>query len=559
MVKNTIKLLMMVCAAVFITACGGPSTQYRNQINTKIASGNFDEAILQVDKAKNKQYKEKNALLFYLDKGALLYDAGRYQESESSLAIAENVMEELFTKSLSRSFATVLLNDNTTKYAGEIFERALMNMYRAMNYVFMGQRDEALVEARKATSFLSRYSSYMEGKSGYKDSPFAQYLSAMLFEESGQQDDARIAYNSARKLFNLTPVSLDAPYQEKSEESQDLTDTSSDSTQNQSENSQSEQKSEDYSDLNQSFSNMVDSDAKESKESEFSDVNKSFSEMVEDEPDQKKANPRIRGRLAHSGGGKITDGVPASSGAVISIPASSEFLFKKPALQKLARDNMGEIVFIHYNGPSAMKISKTHQIAWGVATGLVASMGESNAEYQNALRAGVAGNAITVAFPEYVQPAYSITSSEIATETKKEPTYLIEDISQVAKLTLQQKNAAIRARAIARATVKYVIANAAGNAIGQAASNNANTQKLVGIFAKAILHAGAAATEIADTRGWTTMPAQVRIARMSEKPGTHNVTVSFVNNAGMVVGQKVFENVVVEKGKRTYLHYRTAL
>jgi len=234
-------------------------------------------------------------------------------------------------------------------------------------------------------------------------------------------------------------------------------------------------------------------------------------------------------------------------------------MFDVPDYAELGTDGLGEIVLIHYNGPAPMKISRTVQVAWNDAMTAVSSSGEENAEYDNAIRAGFIGNAITVAFPEYVQPQYSVAGSRMSVDGSETGTLLMENISNVARQTLAMKNDAIRARAVARAAVKFVLAKAAakaGDKLGDQVGGTAG--QLISIFSKVAAPAAAAATEIADTRGWTTMPAEIRMARMAAAPGKHTVTVNYVNSAGAVIGSKVFENVSVEKGRRTYLHCRTA-
>jgi hypothetical protein len=45
-------------------------------------------------------------------------------------------MEALYTKSISKGAGRYILNDNTVDYAGEVFERALTNVFRALNLPF---------------------------------------------------------------------------------------------------------------------------------------------------------------------------------------------------------------------------------------------------------------------------------------------------------------------------------------------------------------------------------------------------------------------------------------
>lgn len=525
MVKKTIRhIAAVVCMAVIATACGGPSTAYRKEINQKIARGDLGGALAQVEASKNKQYSKKNAVLYYLDKGALLYDLRQYNESDIALAEADRLMEELFTRSISRGIGTVLLNDNTTEYGGEIFERAIMHTYRAMNYVQQNNKDEALVEARRVTSFLSRYNQYMQGRSGYKDSPFAQYLSAMLYEEAGEVDDARIAYDAFKKASSGNFSYLD------SRASKSGMSPSNPGRKAQIMGRRGERPSS-------------------SRRRRNAALNNSFDDLMGEDSD--------------SDGNTVEE----TRTTTANLPASSDNLFGTPEYRDLARSGVGEIVLIHYNGPAPMKISKTFQVAWGTAQAYVAQSGDKlPVQYENAIRSGFTRHSITVAYPEYTQQQYMIETSQMSTEDGNSvKSLLMEDIAKEARETLAAKKDAIWARAVARATIKFVIAEAAAEAARKAAEEAAKKNNdnplfgLIGNLAGAAVRVGAAATEIADTRGWTTVPAQIRLARMTAEPGTHNIKIDFMNASGMIIGSQIFENVNVVAGKRTYLHVRTAM
>ena len=67
-----------------------------------------------------------------------------------------------------------------------------------------------------------------------------------------------------------------------------------------------------------------------------------------------------------------------------------------------------------------------------------------------------------------------------------------------------------------------------------------------------------AATEVADTRCWNTLPAQIRMARVRVPAGTQVVGVRYTNAAGAFTNaEKV--TVQVAAGHRTYVHVRTAM
>src|SRR5205814_1481450 len=134
-----------------------------------------------------------------------------------------------------------------------------------------------------------------------------------------------------------------------------------------------------------------------------------------------------------------------------------------------APKNSGELVFIHYNGVAPRKVSKTWQIAWGQALLMTESSKDSEAEgaqFKNGLKAGISGRAITVSYPDYEQDPFRVVASEVEVDggQAKTQTLLMEDISAIARRTLQDRMALIKTRAVARATVKFVLAEQASRA-----------------------------------------------------------------------------------------------
>jgi hypothetical protein len=55
------------------------------------------------------------------------------------------------------------------------------------------------------------------------------------------------------------------------------------------------------------------------------------------------------------------------------------------------------------------------------------------------------------------------------------------------------------------------------------------------------------------------LPAQFRVARLKLPPGKHEVRISYLGPTGATLSTQTFKDVVIRKGRRTYLHDRTAL
>lgn len=96
----------------------------------------------------------------------------------------------------------MLTNDNMLPYEGEDFEKAMINVISSLNYVYLGQLDEALVEMRKVDHKLNLLNDKYEQRNIYKEDAFARYLSGILYEAKGELNDAFIAYRKAFETYN---------------------------------------------------------------------------------------------------------------------------------------------------------------------------------------------------------------------------------------------------------------------------------------------------------------------------------------------------------------------
>jgi hypothetical protein len=216
--------LFAVAGAAGLTGCATYSATHAN-LRPELASGQFDKALQTVEE--NRGSKDK--LLYYLERGLILHYAKRWQESNQLLQQAEDLAVDLYTRSISEGVFSLLTNDTAISYRAEPFEMAMIPYYRALNYIYLGEQDEAMVEARKASLYLRQYTDltqvavadsseatsdtggHLDGDSleTLRNNAFLLYLSGMLYEWDGEINDAFIAYRNAAASFAVTKRHLD--------------------------------------------------------------------------------------------------------------------------------------------------------------------------------------------------------------------------------------------------------------------------------------------------------------------------------------------------------------
>lgn len=138
-------------------------------------------------------------LVYMLDYGVALQQAGRFKESSKTFVAAERISDIQDYTSLSKQAASLLASEEMVQYRGDDYEKVLINAVNAINFLMMNDLESALVEVRRLNNKLHLYRS--EAKRPYEQNPFAFYLGAVIWEADRKYDDAYIAYKKAYELI----------------------------------------------------------------------------------------------------------------------------------------------------------------------------------------------------------------------------------------------------------------------------------------------------------------------------------------------------------------------
>lgn len=229
--------LLPVVAGFFFVSCTTMGDYDYTYINQSLDTGHYEEAYESISADNEKIYKSHAEVLVNLDKGILSHYGGEYKRSNTELTQAERKIEEYYTKSVTQTISSYLINDNVVDYEGEVFEDIYTNIFMALNYINMGNIEDAFVEIRRFDNKLrvasAKYSDLIaqankESASNggesvtvppmeFHNSALARYLSMLLYRSRGQLDSAAIdmryldsAFASQPKIYNFPkPKSLD--------------------------------------------------------------------------------------------------------------------------------------------------------------------------------------------------------------------------------------------------------------------------------------------------------------------------------------------------------------
>jgi hypothetical protein len=172
-------------------------------LRMELAGGRPTEALSALDALYD---EDERSLPYLMEKGLLQYLSGDLAGCQVSFTGAEQLVDELYTRSLSREAARLLLNDSMQEYRGERFEQAWIHYYRALAYLEAGEPQSAAVEGRAATQALERMADTGDDEAKYRNDPFLQYIAGLLYEMDGELNDAWINYREAERLYRVAEL-----------------------------------------------------------------------------------------------------------------------------------------------------------------------------------------------------------------------------------------------------------------------------------------------------------------------------------------------------------------
>jgi hypothetical protein len=201
-VSLSIQSLFAVLAFVLLAGCAPSVNRYLLiEASLRAYDPKGADAIVA---AAEKDYGSKSRVLYGMDRGMTLQLAGDYQQSNAVLEQAEEELDRLYTRRISTETFAFMTNDTALPYEGDPYEQVLINVLKALNYARLGQWQDALVEARRIDHRLNVLSDRTKEKNAYRDDGFARYLSGILYESTGDVNNAFIAYRKAYETFDAT-------------------------------------------------------------------------------------------------------------------------------------------------------------------------------------------------------------------------------------------------------------------------------------------------------------------------------------------------------------------
>lgn len=158
-----------------------------------LKSRQCDQAIESISKLSQPTGVDQLALL--MEHGTTLQICEKYSESTRIFTQAEDLSESKDYTSVSEVAAATLSSEGMMTYKGDTFEKLFVNASKALNFLQEKNTDSALVEVRRMNQKFNKFKS--EERKNYELNSFSKYLSGLIWESTGQFDDACIDYKDA--------------------------------------------------------------------------------------------------------------------------------------------------------------------------------------------------------------------------------------------------------------------------------------------------------------------------------------------------------------------------
>lgn len=223
----------MLCAMAIGAAagCQDPFTDRLRELEVLHAQGRYDQAAALLDSGDaGKVYGDKNALLYWMDRGAIALARDNPELAVEQLDKAEDFMEVRRESTVADDAARWLINDREATYYAEPYEEQYVNVLKLLAQLEQGNiSGGATVEARrmagKADVLRERYlrsmsaieergsrsvrgfstptsaAGYANPSGEFIESPLGIFLSAITFMKAGEPEMADVAIRRLATAF----------------------------------------------------------------------------------------------------------------------------------------------------------------------------------------------------------------------------------------------------------------------------------------------------------------------------------------------------------------------
>lgn len=196
------KISLFALLLLFSLGLSSCATYYQKlaEFNTQFETGNLDkaESVLAKDK---KAAEGRNRLLHFMNLGTVEMLRGNYEQSNLYFNKADIAIED-YQKNPAAQALTLVSNPMLQEYRAEDFEKVMIHYYKSINYLQLNNYEAAMVECRRLNLKLNQLNDKYTKKNRYSEDAFGLTLMGIIYDASGDANNAFIAYRNALNTYD---------------------------------------------------------------------------------------------------------------------------------------------------------------------------------------------------------------------------------------------------------------------------------------------------------------------------------------------------------------------
>jgi hypothetical protein len=146
-------LLLLPAIGFGLLTTGCQTYEQKNKVIGYWRAGNVPGAISEATKQADNNANNKDAIVWRLEQGATLRAAGKYDESNQAFGQAQEKIDDYAQKAkvrLGQETGALLSNQANLDYEGRSYDGIMLNTYKALNYLALGETEKARPELIRA-------------------------------------------------------------------------------------------------------------------------------------------------------------------------------------------------------------------------------------------------------------------------------------------------------------------------------------------------------------------------------------------------------------------------
>jgi len=412
----------------------------------------------------------KDSLLRTMQTGLVLHRFGDYERSNVALQEADRLARERYSTSITQNLAAFLVSDNSLDFYPSALEWSMTHFYGMLNYLALGDRESALVEARAANRLVQRYANDNPGRT-YTIDAAVQYVAGMLQWSAGELNDAVVSLRQSLAAYERYDDAFGVP----------------------------------------APTPVAEDLVRFAGELGLYDVAERVRQSYLAAPDDEYQAP------------------PAENSGEVLLVIEQGFVAHR-AEQRLYIPILAseKDSILHGDAESAIATAVLVLARTVIVMNELTRSGREFPRHEDGVIIATAGSAvglelITLAWPNYELETFVPRDVQVVVDGGRPCVPdLLQDLSAVAIRDFEERKTNVMLRMVARGLLKE-----AGVTVAEAKGEQL-AGEVGGFIARVASRAFAVATERADTRTWSTLPGELSIVRSTLPAGLHVLEVSYV-------------------------------